>query len=502
MSVDVQRLVSGVMLCRKYLPVAGAFWLMHNGVAATLTVTNLNDSGSGSLRQAIENAVPGDTINFLVTGTITLTSGNLLITNDLTISGPGGIGVGISGNFVSRVFQIETNATVAFSGMTIRDGRANDGIYPSETGGGGGGLYNAGTLTLVGCSIIGNTCGNGATGLNTNAGWQGGYGGAGGGIYNSGTLSLTACTVSGNRAGAGGTGGSSWNFGTRGGNGGDGGGIYSVGSLQLTACTISGNFAGNGGAGGLGPDLERGGPGWAGSGGGLSSGNAILQSVTVAGNQIGTGAVSYHAAGIHSRGSIYLKNTLVGRNFITTTNFISDVKGLFVSQGYNFVETGDGSIGLTDGTNADQVGTLAGPLDAKLGALQDNGGPTMTRALLIGSPAIDRGSSDGLTTDQRGRPRPVDDPAIVNAAGGDGSDIGAFELQSQPVTLLQPVKNGSNVVIQFPSEVGQTYRIERKGALTSGTWTTIADNVTGTGRLLQLTEPASAMQRFYRVATR
>ena len=69
-----------------------------------------------------------------------------------------------------------------------------------------------------------------------------------------------------------------------------------------------------------------------------------------------------------------------------------------------------------------------------LGPLQNNGGPTLTRALLSGSPAIDKGHSSGSATDQRGRPRPIDNPAIPNAADGDGGDIGAVEV-SPPVPL-------------------------------------------------------------------
>ena len=57
--------------------------------ATTITVTNTNDSGPGSLRQALANASDGDTINFAVTGTIGLTSGQLLVDKNVTISGPG-----------------------------------------------------------------------------------------------------------------------------------------------------------------------------------------------------------------------------------------------------------------------------------------------------------------------------------------------------------------------------------------------------------------------------
>jgi hypothetical protein len=62
--------------------------------------------------------------------------------------------------------------------------------------------------------------------------------------------------------------------------------------------------------------------------------------------------------------------------------------------------------------------------------LQDNGGPTLTHALLPGSPAIDQGNSSGVYVDQRRFHRPVDVPGIPNAVGGDGSDIGAFEFGS------------------------------------------------------------------------
>lgn len=82
--------------------------------------------------------------------------------------------------------------------------------------------------------------------------------------------------------------------------------------------------------------------------------------------------------------------------------------------------------------------------DPVLGPLQNNGGLTETHALLPESPAIDRGSSFGASTDQRGRPRPADDPALPNADGGDGADIGAFEVQvAVPTPTSTPTATGT-----------------------------------------------------------
>ena len=139
--------------------------------ANTITVTNTLDSGPGSLRDAIATAAPGDTINFSVTGTITLTSGELLINQNLTITGPGASGLAISGNFLSRVFDIGSG-TVAVSGLTIQNG--------STSADPGGGIYNHGTLTLSN-----NTLSNNSAAI-------------GGGIYNNGTLTVTNSTLSGN----------------------------------------------------------------------------------------------------------------------------------------------------------------------------------------------------------------------------------------------------------------------------------------------------------------
>jgi hypothetical protein len=112
-----------------------------------------------------------------------------------------------------------------------------------------------------------------------------------------------------------------------------------------------------------------------------------------------------------------------------------DLAGAFNSQGFNLLGRSDGALGLTDGSNGDLVGSSTFPLNPLLGPLQTNGGFTPTHALLAGSPALDQGISCGLATDQRGHPRVHDYGSIPNAAGGDGSDIGAFESDASLLSI-------------------------------------------------------------------
>ena len=128
-----------------------------------------------------------------------------------------------------------------------------------------------------------------------------------------------------------------------------------------------------------------------------------------------------------------LENPIKINNSIVSGNFNnSDVEGSFESQGNNLIGNDDGATGLLDGVNGDQVGTAANPIDAKLGPLQDNGGPTETHALLPDSPAIDAGKNAlipvDVTTDQRG----AGFDRIFNGV----VDIGAFEVQSGGTTPL------------------------------------------------------------------
>ena len=157
-------------------------------------------------------------------------------------------------------------------------------------------------------------------------------------------------------------------------------------------------------------------------------------------------------------------------------------------------------IGSTSGSSG--FGATGDQLDLNplIGSLQDNGGSTFTHALLASSPAIDKGYSFGFTTDQRGRGRPYDFPAIPNAGIGGGSDIGAFESQPPTLTLTGPVRSGNNMVVSFSSDLGQRYRIERKDVLAPGVWTTVADNIAGTGGIVPVADLGATIlpKRFYR----
>jgi hypothetical protein len=230
-------------------------------VGATRMVTSLDDSGPGSLREQVANADSGDTISFAVSGTIVLTNGELLINKNLRISGPGATNLAISAASLSRVVEILPHTTISISGLTICDGHAPDGTVGTSNnpaggdGAHGGGIYNAGSLTITQCvvsncvagvggpgRVIGGLSGSSSDGTN----WFGGVGGCGGGIYNAGKLSLTGSTFVLNSSGAGGVAGGVGPYTTPGRAGGGGGAIYNTGAMTLTACHFQHNAAGNG----------------------------------------------------------------------------------------------------------------------------------------------------------------------------------------------------------------------------------------------------------------
>jgi hypothetical protein len=364
------------------------------------TVTNLNDSGAGSLRDAIAATSAGGTVDFQpgLTGTISLTSG-LTIDKSLTITGPGAKIITISG----RLDMVNATDTVAITGLTIAHSL-------------GGGIDNVGTLTLASCAISHNEL------TSTHSGVPGGAG-----IHNTGTLTVTNSTLSDNSLV------DPYE--------GFGGGIWNHGTLTISNSTLSGNSA----AGGLGLD----------SGGGIynDSGTLTVINSTISGNTaVGPGMAIGGGIAINA-GSVTLTNTIVAGNTGVT---VADVSGTVTQADHDLIGNGDGSMGLVNGQNGNQVGTTATPVSPKLGPLQDNGSPTQTMALLPGSPALDAGnnSAPAGATDQRGLPR------IVNGV----IDIGAYEYQSTRFFALggapgrvQVRRDGSIALLADFAPYGATY---------------------------------------------
>jgi hypothetical protein len=416
------------------------------------TVTNLSDHDPGSLRDAIAGTAAGGIVDFQadLTGTITLTTGELAIDADLTIDGPGAGEIIVSGNQASRVFDIAAPAAVTLSGLTIANGQSDAGggiwnagtlalagttvtsniAYASvdSTVSQGGGIYNSGTLVVADSTISGNTA---AVGGGSAAGTEGG------GIYNSGSLSVADSTISGNQvsfgtvfiqfrhpnggggiynsAGAVSIAGSTLSNNTVQGylDSGSGGGIYNDGgNLSLMSSTLSGNLA----TGGLNSFIQ---------GGGLynnaPSGMVTISYSTITGNHAipSIRFSSSAGGGVYNdgAGTLNLFNTIVAGNAAQVAN---DVAGVLTSQGHNLIGDGTGAAGFTD---TDLVGTTDSPIDPLLGPLQDNGGPTQTMALLAGSAAIGAGDpTNAPDWDQRGEGF----SRVVNGI----MDIGAFQTQA------------------------------------------------------------------------
>ena len=412
-------------------------------------VTNTNDSGAGSLRQAILNAnatVGADTITFAGVFTdatpdiITLTSGKLTITHDLTILGTGVSNLTISGNNDSGVFEISgTGTDTNINGLKIVN--ANDGFGSillnsnaslsltnsavSDNTGLVGGIFNRGNLSLTNTTVSdnrgsslgggifnkGNLNLTGSTVSNNyvyDADFLPSYGG---GIFNTGKLTITGSTVSSNylrstleieRGGSGQYLTDSY-----------GGGIYNTGNLSIIGSTVSNSSATYGGGifnqgtFNLNNSTVSGNSSYIEGNGISNKGTLTLTNSTITNNDIeqyySSDGLSYGGKGSSvfndSHGSVIVGNTIIAGNF----GLKGDVSGNFTDTGNNLIGNSTGSTGFTTST---LVGTSANPINPKLTPLQNNGGATLTHALLADSPAINAGKNAlipaGITTDQRG----------------------------------------------------------------------------------------------------
>ena len=367
-----------------------------------------NDGGDGiSLREAItatNNTTGANTITFDTSvfngeaaDVIRLNNTLPLITQSLSIDGGSqnivisadtdGNDTTVPGTFITDIAASETAGTLADNTGRVLDITAGAGE----------------TVNLIGLTITGGD----QTGL-------------GGGIINgAGALNVTNSSVSGNRSSL------------------SGGGIFTgTGAVNVTNSTVSGNTV-------------------AFQGGGIyaaAGSNVNLTNSTISGNQAFSGGGLY----VYNGATVTIDNSTIVLNnstsFITTPGGLASLGTTTVN---NSIIVGNTSqSGIEPDISAGPLTSLSGRFNllgfgdvqnlgsnnqtgvtfaaAGLGPLADNGGPTQTHALLLDSPAIDAGNSAfTIATDQRGLARPVDQANVANAAGGNGSDIGAVEFQEQ-----------------------------------------------------------------------
>jgi predicted outer membrane repeat protein len=353
-------------------------------------------AGQCRLRDAFAaaTAAPGDAqINIPASlGPITLTTGNVLTyggSHNLTVSGVGG-------NVTIAQTSGATQGVIAFTPGSGLLTLQNLTITGGNSAGSGGGIESEGNVTLTNSTVSGNHSGSSGGGIDAN------------------TVTLTNSTVSNNNAADG-----------------NGGGIDS-GSVVLTNSTVSGNTAAE-------------------NGGGIDTGDMTATNSTISGN---TAGATSNGGGIDADIVTFVYVTMV-QNIGSTgsnlgvgslTSFGSVIAepqgggvncdlGTSASQGFNFTDDASAAVSCKFNAATDHVGASNNPL---LGALANNGGPTQTMLPQDGpSPLIDAipsgscqaGGASGITTDQRGLPRP--DSASPNC------DIGAVEVQpSAPTTLV------------------------------------------------------------------
>ena len=440
-------IVAGLALAFPIATMASSRFASHElpHPPSSISVSNCDDSGPGSLRDAVASAASGDMIDLssLTCSTITLTSGAIEIPQDdlyIKYSGEGGTPPTIAANLSSRVFDHTGAGTLKLVGVTIEQGKYDNtySMYPVPAS--GGCIYSTGNVYLLGSTVT--TC---------KANDVHGQDAAGGAIYALGELTLSHSTVSGSTAY------SSGRFA-------DGGGAFTHGAAYLDYSAISGNVA-SGGLGSFGGGLVVGSVGsltstiydstidgnQADVAGGLEiSGIATYNAaVTITDSTISGNIANGYAAAGYFRGSLTLTASTIAFNLssfgpgielaaqgvpITIESSIVANNGRtgfdydIGAQGYAVAIGGSHSLVMYAAT---AVTLPADTIDADplLQPLADNGGPTRTHALGDGSPAIDTGdNTEGSPFDQRGNGF----PRVVGAF----ADIGAFERQSSTDTIF------------------------------------------------------------------
>jgi hypothetical protein len=438
---------------------------------STFTVNSLLDTASPpagvtTLRSAIAAAdadnvtdpTHPDVINFSVTGTIALNSALPNLTDCVAIQGPGASSLTVLGPGIStqqRLLTLTSSANSTFSGLTL-DGNGFDNagiavggnaslvlqdatIQNAFSSGNGGGLsMTGGSVTVTRVRFLGDGTEMSGAGIANVGGtltvrqstFDSGFADlAGGGIYDSagsgggGGLTVVGSTFSNNTAGSGG-----------------GGLCCSGASATVADCTFFDNVGAKGG-------------GVAVTATSVPGALSLLGS-TVAGNSVGSEVANGGGFYIGAGCTATLQDTIVAGNTASDVAGPTDSAQIYVLTG-SFDLIGAGVIGNSTGVsgllngNGNQIGTAAQPINPRLGPLQNNGGPVKTMALLPGSPALDRGGPavllDALTNqDACGNSRVMTQFFIVPPAGGDGRDIGAFELSPQVTPTILAVNTLSD----------------------------------------------------------
>jgi methionine-rich copper-binding protein CopC len=395
----------------------------------------------------------------------------------------GGNGVTLDGGYYSRLFQIYTGVQLNLDHMTLTHGR--DPGY-----GNGGGILNAGSLTLNSCTLSFNngneSYGNGGAIYNdhgtvtasnsTFSSNSGAYYGSGGAIYNDhGTMLLSRCTISSNYT-----------------TNGSGAGIYSSGTLTVTDCTVSANTAYQGSVGGIyssgtltvsnstlsgnaspGPygyggaiynntgtltviDSTLSGNSSGASGGGIYT-YSLSGPVTVSNSTLTGNSAASDGGGIYIQyGPVLMQDTIVAGNRSTASG--PDLYGtVTAASNHNLIGNGAGLTGIANGLAGNLIGTAAAPIDPRLGPLADNGGPTRTHALLGDSPARGAGSLDSApATDQRGLPRVVSDEIDIGSFQTQTAVAGPRVVASDPGGVADPPVDHVRLTFNHPIDPAST----------------------------------------------
>jgi hypothetical protein len=351
--------------------------------------------GDCSLRQALTHAENGnrptvDRVLFKsgLSGTISISSQGLSVTEPIDVVGPGANVLAVSAGNGQRVFDTEQGTAgdpVTISGLTLTEGYGSGSV-------GGGAIYSKDTYLTVESSTI----------SNSTAGEVDDY--VGGGIHQVGDqLLIRNSTISGNH-------------------GGNGGGVDAFeADVGILSSTISGNTAtGTGSGSGYG----YGGGVWLDVG--LAGGSLVSYDSTISGNH------SYDGGGISANASSNgLASTIIANNTATAATPHRDLRNASADPfelAHSLVESPAGAaiVDIDHFAGSNILGE-----DPQLGALADNGGPTQTLKPSLTSPVLDKGiATAAFTADQRGLPRPFDIPSVTNTTTGDAADIGAVELQA------------------------------------------------------------------------